>query len=102
MAITVTSRDASFPLVGYMYWITGLVGGANAITLPTAPTAGSFPILTATTSDWIPTFVYCWPYAYGAVGALVTPDLSTIAYAASALTFTLYAADSTDCLILVA
>ena len=99
MAIVVTSQDTSWPLVAYCYKVTGLVNGANAITLPTPPATGSFP----PADDWTPAFVWCFPYNIGAVGALVTPDLTTISETtAGVVSFTLYASGSTDVLIYVA
>jgi len=97
MAIVVSTLNVSFPMVEYSYAVTGLAAGANTITLPTPPAAGSFPPL----NDWIPTFVYCWPYNFGAVGAVVTVDPSTISSTAGAVTFTLYAGAATDCRIMV-
>lgn len=102
MAIVVTSINNSMPLVGYWYNVTGLANGANTITLPTAPAQGSFPVTTATTSDWTPTFVYCFPYNAGAVGTVVTIDPATISISSSAVSFTLYATGATNVRILVA
>ncbi len=98
MAINTTFVKKSFPLAEYTSQVTGLVNGANSISLPTPPAAGSFPPL----ADWTPTFVYCFPYNTGAVGAVVTPDLSTITNSAGAVSFTLYASGATSVLILVA
>jgi len=98
MAIVVANDGTSFPLVAGVYTVTGLVNGANTITLPTPPAQGSFP----PAGDWTPTFVYCFPYNPGALGALVTPDLSTITNVNGLITFTLYASGATDCLIYVA
>lgn len=97
MAITVTSVDASLALVEYTYLVTGLVAGANTISLPTPPATGSFPPL----GDWTPTYILCFPYAVGAVADIVTPDYTTITNTNGAITFTLYAAGSTNCLIYV-
>lgn len=97
MAIVVTSVNKSFPLVAYAYNITGLVNGANAVTLPSPPLAGSFP----PANDWLPTFVYAFPYNIGAAGATVTVDPNTIAEAAGVVTFTLYATGATDAFVLV-
>ena len=98
MSVVVTTSNTSFPLVGYLYKVTGLVNGANTVTLPTPPAAGSFPPL----GDWTPTFVFCFPFNTGSVGATVTPDLTTITNTAGAVVFTLYAGGSTACYILVA
>ena len=98
MSVVVTSVRKSLPLVDFTYQITRLVNGANAITLPTPPAAGSFPPL----ADWTPTVILCFPYNQGAVGAVVTPDLSTIANAAGVITFTLYASGATSVLVYVA
>lgn len=98
MAIVVTVQKASFPLVAYVYKVTGLVNGANVVTLPAPPAAGSFPPL----ADWTPTFIYCFPFQTGAVGALVTPDLTTIANSAGTVSFTLNATGATAVYILVA
>jgi len=73
------------------------VNGANTITLPTPPAVGSFP----PAGDWTPTRVFCFPYNYGAVGAVCTVDPSTIVNTAGAVTFTLYAGAATDCRIMV-
>jgi len=97
MAIVVTSVYKSFPLVAYAYNITGLINGANAITLPAPPLAGSFP----PANDWVPTFVYAFPYNNGAVGAIVTVDPTTISSSAGTVTFTLYAGAATDAFVLV-
>ena len=98
MPIVVAPSNRSTPLVEYWYTITGLVNGANAITLPAVPLQGSFPPL----GDWTPTFVYCYPYNAGAAGEVVTPDLTTITNSSGNITFTLYAAGATDCLVGVA
>ena len=95
--LVVTSINYSFPMVEYSYAVTGLSAGANIITLPTPPAAGSFPPL----NDWIPTFVYAFPYNFGAVGSLCTVDPSSITSTAGAVTFTLYAGAATDCRIMV-
>ena len=93
MAILVTRTTGSPAQAASMYSITGLVNGANAITLPSPPTYGSFP----PDGSWTPTKILCYPYNTGSVGALVTPDLSTITQAAGVVTFTLYAAGATNC-----
>ena len=99
MSVVVTSQDTSFPLVAYCYKVTGLVNGANTITLPTPPATGSFP----PADDWTPTFVWCFPYNAGAQGNLCTPDLTTISEtSAGVVSFTLYAGGATSCLIYVA
>ncbi len=97
MSITVTSVDASIALVEYTYLVTGLVMGANTIALPVPPKVGSFP----PAGDWTPTTILCFPYMIGALGALVTPDLTTITNSSGSITFTVYAADATNCLIYV-
>jgi hypothetical protein len=76
-----------------MYEISGLVMGANTITLPTPPLYGSFP----PTGEWTPSVILCYPNQNGSIGALVTPDLSTITQSAGVVTFTLYAASATNC-----
>lgn len=98
MAIVVTQVRQSFPLVEYTYKVTGLVAGANTVTLPTPPATGSFP----PAGDWTPTFVYAFPYNFGAVGSIVTVDPSTITNSAGLVSFTLYAGSATDALIMVA
>src|SRR5580692_11833098 len=98
MAIVVTQVRQSYPLVEYTYKVTGLVNGANTVTLPTPPAVGSFP----PAGDWTPTFVYAFPYNFGAVGSIVTVDPSTIVNSSGAVTFTLYAGAATDALIMVA
>lgn len=98
MAVVVTTVNNSLPMVAYAYKVTGLVNGANTISLPTPPAAGSFPPL----ADWTPTFVFCFPFQTGAAGNLVTPDLTTIVNTAGAVVFTLYSGGATSCYILVA
>lgn len=98
MSIVTTQVRRSFPLVEYTYLVTGLVNGANTVTLPTPPAVGSFP----PAGDWTPLFVYAFPYNIGAVGAVVTVDPTTIVNTAGAVTFTLYAGGATDALIMVA
>ncbi len=97
MSITVTSLDASIALVEYTYLVTGLVNGANTVTLPAPPLTGSFP----PAGDWTPTFVLCFPYNTAAIGALVTPDLTTITNSSGTIAFTLYSSGATSCLIYV-
>ncbi len=96
MAIVVTNTRTSYPLVEYSYTITGLVNGANTITLPTPPAVGSFPPAWQLDTDLclMPSRI-----TYGAVGAVVTVDPSTIVNTAGAVTFTLYASGSCDCWI---
>lgn len=102
MSIVVTALDKSLPMVASLYNITGLVNGANTISLPTPPAFGSFPVdPTPGGAFWTPTEILCFPYAAGAVGELVTPDYSTIVNTAGAVVFTLYAAGNTNCLIVV-
>ena len=93
MAIVITRTTGSPAGSAYMYSITGLVNGANAITLPTPPVYGSFP----PDGSWTPTKILCYPYMTGSVGSLVTPDLSTITQSAGVVTFTLYADGPTNC-----
>ena len=98
MAVTVTWVDKSIiPISDYAYQITNLVNGSNSISLPTPPAKGSFPVA----GDWTPTNILCFPYNASAVGALVTPDLNTIANSSGAITFTLYATGATSCLVIV-
>ena len=98
MAVVVTSLDKSLALTAYLYNVTGLVSGANTITLPTPPATGSFPPL----DDWVPTTILCFPYQVGAQGNIVTWDPSTIVETSSGVvSFTLYAGGSTNCLIVV-
>lgn len=98
MAITPTSQDISiFPVANYVYTVTGMVNGANAIALPVPPATGSFP----PDGLWTPTQILCFPYNIGSAGALVTPDLTTIANSNGSITFTLYSTGSTNCLIIV-
>lgn len=99
MAVVVTGSDTSWPLVAMVYNVTGLVNGANTITLPTPPASYSFPAA----DDWTPVFVWCFPYMTGAQGNIVTPDLSTISETtAGVVSFTVYAAGATNCLMYVA
>jgi hypothetical protein len=95
MAINVTSLAISQPVVSYWYDITGLVNGANAITLPAPTLQGSFP----PDGEWTPTQVKPWPYNTGAVGALVTVDPTTITNVNGQITFTLYAGGATNTLL---
>ena|SRR6185437_12810390 len=97
MAVVVTSISQSPGLAAYVYNITGLVNGANAITLPTPPANGSFP----PDGTWTPTVIQCQPHQTGAIANTVTPDLSTITQTAGAVTFTLYAAGATNCQVTV-
>ena len=98
MAIGVTTQKKSIlPLADYVYNVTGLVNGVNAISLPTPPAAGSFPVA----ADWTPTVVLCFPFNQGAVGALVTPDLASITNTNGLIAFNLYANGTTSCLIIV-
>ena len=97
MAIVVTSVNKSFPLMANAYNVTGLVAGANTVTLPSPPLAGSFP----PANDWIPTFVFAFPYNIGAAGAATTVDPTTITSAAGVVAFTLYASSATDAFVLV-
>lgn len=102
MAIVVTYQDKSLPMVAGVYNVTGLINGANSISLPTPPAAGSFPVdPTPGGSFWTPTQILCFPYNTGAVGATVTPDYSTIVNTAGTVTFTLYASGNTNCFIVV-
>jgi len=98
MAIVVTQVRQSFPLVEYTYKVTGLVTGANVVTLPTPPATGSFP----PAGDWTPTFVFAFPYNFGAAGSAVAVDPSTITNVNGLITFTLYAGAATNALIMVA
>lgn len=98
MAVTVTSDDISiFPVANYVYLVTGLVLGANTVTLPVPPAAGSFPVA----GDWTPTVILCFPYAIGSVGSLVTPDYTTITNSSGSVAFTVYSSGTTNCLIVV-
>lgn len=98
MAITPTSLDISvFPVSNYVYQVLGLVNVANSIALPVPPATGSFP----PDGLWTPTQILCFPYNTASSGALVTPDLTTIANSSGSITFTLYATGSTNCLIIV-
>ena len=91
MAVVVTSISQSPGLAAYVYDITGLVEGANAITVSNFPPTG----------EWTPTVIQCQPYQTGAIANNVTPDLSTITQAAGVVTFTLYAAGATNCQVTV-
>jgi hypothetical protein len=97
MSVAVTFVDKSIGLSEYTYNVTGLVNGANTVTLPTPPAAGSFPPL----ADWTPTTILCFPYNTAAVGAVVTPDYTTITNTAGVIAFTLYAGGATSCLLFV-
>ena len=97
MAITVTPLNESLALVEFTYDITGLVNGANSVSLPTPPVAGSFP----PDGQWTPTTILCFPYQTAAQGNLVTPDYSTIVNTNGAITFTLYAGGATNCLVFI-
>lgn len=93
----VTPIYKSLAMAVQSYVITGLVNGANAISLPTPPAAGSFPPL----ADWTPTVILCFPYATGGVGAVVTPDLTTITNTAGLVAFTLYANGNTNAIVFI-
>lgn len=97
MAITVTPLNESLAMVEYTYDVTGLVNGVNLVTLPTPPTAGSFP----PAGDWTPTTILCFPYQSGAQGNIVTPDYGTIVNAAGVITFNVYAGGATNCLMFI-
>src|SRR5882757_3664925 len=97
MSIVVTNVDASIGMVEYTYLVTGLANGANTVTLPAPPKAGSFP----PAGDWTPTIILCFPYNTAAVGATVTPDYTTITNSSGTVAFTLYASGATNCLIFV-
>lgn len=97
MAVTVTPVTKSVALVEFTYNVTGLVNGANSIVLPVPPATGSFP----PDGEWTPSTVLCFPYNAGAVGAVVTPDLTTIVNTNGAITFTVYANGATSCLMFV-
>lgn len=98
MAVTVTTQKKSIiPIADYVYNVTGLVNGINAVSLPTPPAAGSFPPL----ADWTPTTILCFPFNQGAVGALVTPDLASITNTNGLIAFNLWANGTTSCLIIV-
>lgn len=98
MSVVVTPFNASQPMNAYYYKVTNLIAGSNSISLPTPPALGSFPPL----GDWTPSFIYCFSYNPGAVGAVVTPDLTTITNTNGLIAFTLWASGNTDCLIEVA
>jgi hypothetical protein len=91
MPIVDNPRLTSPPLVCYEFDVQGLVGGANAISLPT--TYGAFP----PDGEWTPIMIECYPYQAGAQGNLVTPDYNTIVNTNGVITFTLYAGDATNC-----
>lgn len=97
MAVVATPVNKSLALVDYVYNVTGLVNGANTVTLPAPPTAGSFP----PAGDWTPTTILCFPYNPGSQGNLVTPDLTTIVNSTGTITFTVYAGGATSCLMFV-
>lgn len=97
MAVVATPVNKSLALSEYTYNVTGLVNGANTVTLPTPPAAGSFP----PAADWTPTTVLCFPYNAGSQGNLVTPDLTTIVNTLGVITFTAYAGGSTSCLMFI-
>ena len=97
MAVVVTAIHKSLAVVDEVYNVTGLVNGANTITLPVPPAFGSFP----PAGDWTPTTVLCFPYNAGSIGAVVTPDLTTIVNTNGAIVFTAYAGGATSCLMFV-
>jgi hypothetical protein len=96
MAITVTFTGKSPAVAALVYDIDGLVNGVNAITLPIPPAYGS---VDPDSASWKPTSIKCFPHAAGVIGALVTPDLSSITYSSGTVTFNLYAAGATECLV---
>lgn len=98
MAISaVYQKESILPISDWVYTVTGLVNGANTINLPTPPAAGSFPPL----ADWTPTVILAFPYQIASIGALVTPDLTTITNTTGSISFTLYASGATNALIVV-
>ncbi len=98
MAVTVTSQDISiFPVANFIYTVTGLVNGANTVTLPVPPKAGSFPVA----GDWTPTLVLCFPYNTGAISGFVTPDLTSITNSSGSVAFTVYANGAANCYMVV-
>jgi hypothetical protein len=97
MAVVVTFQDKSIGQVGMFYQVTGLVNGANTVTLPTPAAKGSFP----PAADWTPTVILCFPYASGAVAAMVSPDYGTIVNTAGVIVFTLYAAGAANTILWV-
>lgn len=98
MAVTVTSLKKSLPMSVWAYTVTGLVAGANTVTLPTPPAAGSFP----PDDTWVPTEVLVFPYNTGAVSGKVSIDRSTIAETAvGVVSFTLYADGAANALCFV-
>jgi hypothetical protein len=95
---TVTSKDISlFANCHYCYEVTGIVDGSQTITTPTPPAAGSFPVA----ADWTPTRILFFPDMTGAVGARVTPDLSTIANSAGVITFTAWSTGTGNALMVM-
>lgn len=91
---TVTFKAGAYPGAGkvHVYDITGLVQGANSITLPTPPAAGSFDV----SGNETPTEIRAYPYQHSAFAGTVTPDLDTISNSSGVITFTLYADGSTN------
>lgn len=90
MAVNITATLQSIPNVLYEFDVQGLVTGANALTLPN--TYGAFP----PDGEWTPTRCDCFPYQIGAVGALVTPDLTTIVNTNGSIAITVYSAGNTN------
>lgn len=97
---TVTFKFGAYPGAGkvHAYTVTGLINGANALTLPAPPLTGSFdPSGTET-----PTTVQCIPTAAGAAGALVTLGEGSISNnGTGTISFTVYANGATDCVMFV-
>lgn len=88
MAVAVNSLGTSLPVVAYLFSVTGLVSGANAITLPAPSLQGSFP------SDWTPTQILCWVEGNMAAPPVVAGDPATITNTGGQVGFTLNASAS--------
>jgi hypothetical protein len=91
MAITATLLKNSVPVVGYLYNITGLANGSNAISVSDFPPDGG----------WTPSHIWCFPYD-NASGAIAYADNASINQSNGVVNFNLWvstAPTSVDVLI---
>lgn len=89
----VASLLQSIPMVTYMYNISNLAAGNNAITLPAPTNQGSFP----PDGQWTPTHVWSFPYYNAAVNTAVYAyaDNTSITQNNGAVTFNFWCSNNT-------